>query len=64
MARTSDLQDFNRGPSVVGGDYLWQPYLVRGTICGSHTWSGRTDYGGTIDGMTEPRVSRSSLSSS
>ena len=31
-----------RGP----GDHLWQPHLVRGTDY------GRTDYGGTIDGMT------------
>ena len=48
MARTSDSQDFNRGPSVVRGttymaamhgpgDHLWQPNSVRGT-----------DYGETI----------------
>ena len=35
-----------------GPDYLWQPCLVRGTICGSHTRSGGTDYGRIIDGMT------------
>ena len=50
MAHTSD---FNRGTicgqgelpmaAVLGpGDHLWQPHSVRGT-----------DYGGTIDGMTE-----------
>ena len=29
-------------PCLVWGDHLWQPHSVRGT-----------DYGGTIDGMTE-----------
>ena len=34
MARTSNLQDFNRGTTC--GSHTWS----EGTICGSHTWSG------------------------
>ena len=42
------------GPSVVRGNYLWQPCLVRcGHLWYSHTRSEGTDDGGTIDGMTD-----------
>ena len=48
----SNLQDFNRGPSVVGGTTYGSHAWSGGTICGSHTRSRGTDYGGAIDGMT------------
>ena len=54
---TSELQDFNRGPSVVRGTTYGSHAWSGGTICGSHTWSGGTDFGGTIDGMTGPNNS-------
>ena len=47
MARTSDLQDFNRGVSVVkGATYLWQPCLVRG----NHLWQPHSVWGNRLWG--------------
>ena len=53
MARTSDLQNFNSGPSavrglpmaamLVWGDHLWQPYSVWGNrLWEDHQWHDRT----------------------
>ena len=43
------LHDYQGGPL---GDYLWQPYLIQGTIYGSHTWFGG-NFERTISGMKE-----------